>query len=84
MLLEELGIIATGAGLTSFIPILHHIHRTKKANDFPITGLFFALLSNLIWIYYGHIKNARATMIMGICYVFIYGFILSVKLRTPN
>ena len=84
MLLEVLGIIATVVGLTSFIPVMHHIHQTKKAEDFPFIGLFFALTSNLIWIYYGHNKNARATMFMGICYVFIYGFILSVKIRNPQ
>ena len=83
MLLEILGILATIIGLISFAPVMNHIHKTKKAEDFPLIGLFFALASNLIWIYYGHSKGAKATMLMGLCYVLIYGFILSIKISNP-
>ena len=84
MLFEAIGILATIIGLVSFAPVMSHVHQTKKAEDFPYLALFFALTSNLIWIYYGHIKGARATIFMGLCYVVIYGFILSVKIRHPQ
>ena len=59
----------------------HGVWDTKKAHDFPFIGLAFALLSNLLWIYYGHTKSpkAHAPIFMGVLYVCIYGFILSVK-----
>jgi uncharacterized protein with PQ loop repeat len=80
--LEILGIVATLIGVVSFAPVVNRVKKTKKAEDFPFIGLFFALASNLIWIYYGHIKGTRATMFMGFCYVIIYGFILSVKMSS--
>jgi uncharacterized protein with PQ loop repeat len=83
MFLEMLGVLATFIGLFSFMPVMNHIRKTKKAEDFPFMALFFALVSNLIWIYYGHIKGTKATIFMGLCYVFIYGFILSVKISNP-
>ena len=79
--LEILGVLATIIGALSFIPVLYTIWDTKKAHDFPFIGLAFALLSNLLWIYYGHTKSpkAHAPIFMGVLYVCIYGFILSVK-----
>ena len=77
--LEILGVLATIIGALSFIPVLYTVWDTKKAHDFPFIGLVFALLSNLLWIYYGHFKSAKAPIFMGMLYVCIYGFILSVK-----
>ena len=77
--LEFLGVLATILGAISFLPVLYTVWHSKTAHDFPYIGLVFALSSNLLWIYYGHFKDAKAAFFMGVLYVAIYGFILTIK-----
>jgi uncharacterized protein with PQ loop repeat len=73
------GLAATLIGILSFLPVLLYVHKTREANDFPYITLYIALLSNLLWIVYGIIKGAYASIVQGILYFFIYAYILFVK-----
>lgn len=74
-----IGLSATLIGILSFLPVLLHVHKTRKVTDFPYITLYIALLSNLLWIVYGIIKGAYASIVQGILYFFIYSYILFIK-----
>jgi uncharacterized protein with PQ loop repeat len=74
-----LGLAATIIGIISFIPVVEHVNSTKKTDNFPYATLYIALLSNLLWVLYGVLKGASATIVMGALYFAIYAFILYVK-----
>jgi uncharacterized protein with PQ loop repeat len=74
-----LGIAATIIGITGFIPLVEHVNSTKKTANFPYITLYIAILSNLLWILYGILNDASATIVMGALYFAIYAFILYIK-----
>jgi uncharacterized protein with PQ loop repeat len=74
------GILATFIGIMSFLPILYRITQTKDTSNFTYTNLGLALISNLLWIIFGINKDVMTSLISGILYMFIYGFILVYKL----
>ena len=73
------GYLATGIGIISFFPILFKIYKTRNTQNFTYNNLALALISNLLWIFYGHYANAFASLLSGILYMFVYGFILYFK-----
>lgn len=77
---EYLGLIALIISITSFIPILYTVYKTKKTNNFPLIGLFLSFISNSLWIIYGIYKDALANVISGSVFLTIYSFILYIKL----
>ena len=76
---ELVGEMAMALGIISFIPVVHTVYRTKKTNNFPYKSLFFLVISQMLWIVYGHLVSANATFISGIFFSLIYLFILYTK-----
>jgi uncharacterized protein with PQ loop repeat len=75
-----IGLLATLIGITSYMPIIKHVYYTTDTNDFPYITLYIAILSNILWIIYGYIKGAKASLLQGILYLLIYTYILYVKI----
>lgn len=75
-----LGYAATFLGIISFIPILYTILITKNTSNFTYKNLALALLSNILWFYYGYNTSAYAPLISGVLFFFVYSFILYYKL----
>lgn len=73
------GLLATFIGIMSFLPILYRITQTKDTSNFTYTNLGLALVSNILWIIFGINKDVMTSIISGILYLFIYGFILAYK-----
>lgn len=74
------GIMATMIGIISFMPILYNIILTKNTENFTVTNLFLALLSNMLWIVYGVYNKLYTPTVSGVLYMMIYGFIMIYKL----
>ena len=78
------GLAATIVGIISFLPVIYVVYKTKTTKNFPIKTLLLALISNLLWIYYGAAKNKvmdKQLILMGTLYFFIYSFILYTKVK---
>lgn len=77
--IELIGLLATILGVFSFIPIVYLVYKTKDTDNFPHITLALAIITNILWSIYGYFNATFSTFIYGICYVFIYSFILIVK-----
>ena len=75
-----IGYAATFLGIISFIPILYKIFVTKNTSNFTYKNLALALVSNVLWFYYGVKSDALAPLVSGVLYFFVYSFILYYKL----
>lgn len=75
-----IGLFAVGFGIISFIPIIVKMWKTKNADNFTNLNLLLAIISNILWIYYGNISNTLDNIISGVLYFFIYFYILLIKI----
>jgi len=76
---ELVGHAAIVIGIISFIPVLYTIYKTKKTNNFPYKSLVFLVISQILWVVYGYLASANATLISGMLFSLIYLFILYTK-----
>ena len=74
-----LGYAATLLGIISFIPILYNIFVTRNTSNFTYKNLALALVSNLLWFYYGLNSSSYAPLVSGVLYFLVYSFILYYK-----
>jgi uncharacterized protein with PQ loop repeat len=77
--IEIIGILATIIGAISIIPVANNVYKTQKTNNFPYKTLYYAIISNLLWIIYGLYISTYSNVISGILYFIIYCFILYTK-----
>jgi len=73
------GLLATLIGIISFLPIIYKIIVTKKTDNFTISSLTLALISNVLWIIYGTSNKLFTPFLSGILYFIIYAIILLYK-----
>ena len=76
---ELVGHTAIVIGIISFVPVIYTIYKTKKTNNFPYKSLLFLIISQILWMIYGYLTSAYATLISGLLFTFIYFFILYTK-----
>jgi|AntAceMinimDraft_6_1070360.scaffolds.fasta_scaffold26866_3 uncharacterized protein with PQ loop repeat len=73
------GLLATLIGIISFLPIIYKIIVTKKTDNFTISSLTLALISNVLWIIYGAGDRLFTPFLSGLLYFIIYAIILFYK-----
>lgn len=76
---RSVGYAATLLGIVSFIPILYNIFVTRNTSNFTYKNLALALVSNLLWFYYGVDSSSYAPLISGVMYFLVYSIILYYK-----
>tara|TARA_Y100000816_G_scaffold198443_1_gene145337 strand:+ start:2692 stop:2988 length:297 start_codon:yes stop_codon:yes gene_type:complete len=79
-IIKTIGLLASFIGLLRFIPLIYHIYNTKKTNNFTPTVLLLALMSSLFWLIFGFYENSTPVLISSIIALFVYSYILSVKI----
>ena len=75
-----IGTMAIVLGIVSFIPILYKIWCTKDTRNFTKLNLILALISNILWVYYGYMRKTGATIWSGVLYFCIYAYIMIFKI----
>lgn len=78
-LIESVGDLAVILGVVSFMPVVYTVYKTKKTNNFPYKSLFFLVISQMLWVFYGYLVSAKATFVGGTLFSLIYLFILYTK-----
>ena len=78
-LIESVGDLAVILGVVSFMPVVYTVYKTKKTNNFPYKSLFFLIISQMLWVFYGYLVSAKATFVGGSLFSLIYLFILYTK-----
>ena len=78
-LIESVGDLAVILGVASFMPVVYTVYKTKKTNNFPYKSLFFLVISQMLWVFYGYLVSATATFMGGSLFSLIYLFILYTK-----
>ena len=73
------GDMAIVIGIISYMPVLLTIYKTKKTNNFPYKSLVFLVMAQILWVIYGYLASANATLISGLLFLLIYLFILYTK-----
>ena len=82
--LKGAGVLATLVGISSTIPIILTVIRTKNTKDFPWGALILALISNLLWIIFGYFNKVNASLLSGSMYLVVYAYIAIVKIFNPK
>ena len=76
-----IGLLATIIGVIRFFPILYKVWKTGHTKNFPYLSLFLAILSNLLWIWYGTFEKTWANIIAGSIFLMFYTYILFIKIK---
>lgn len=80
----QFGIVASFFGVVSFIPIVHNVISTKKANNFVWSAIVIALLSTLFWGLEGLRTNSLPLVINSFIFICFYISIAYVKFFNKN
>jgi uncharacterized protein with PQ loop repeat len=74
------GFIASIIGLSSFIPIVLNIIKTKNTSNFIWSSIILAILSSVLWMLEGIQVNSISLILKSIIYIFLYSIIIIVKI----
>lgn len=80
--IEIIGLAAALLGALRLFPIVHHVYKTRRTNNFPYIALVFALTSNLLWVIYGTFDKTYANIVAGSIFFTAYAFVLLIKLTS--
>jgi MtN3 and saliva related transmembrane protein len=87
LMVTTLGMIGTALSALSLVPQVVRTWRTRSAADISAAWLVVALLSMLVWIFYGSLVAAPAIVWANALTFVQAGSILAIKLQTgrrPN
>jgi len=74
------GFLALIFGLSSFLPIVYNIIKTKNTSNFIWSALLLALLASVFILLEGNQTGSLFLMINGIIYTLLYIIIIFIKL----
>jgi MtN3 and saliva related transmembrane protein len=82
LMVTTLGMTGTALSTLSLVPQVVRTWRTRSAADLSAAWLVVALLSMLVWIFYGSLAAAPAIVWANALTFVQAGYILAVKLQT--
>lgn len=77
---EYVGYLSTIVGFLSFRSVLETIYKTRKTNNFPYEALILTIFGWLLMSFYGFLKGSIPSILLGLVYTSIFGYILYVKI----
>jgi uncharacterized protein with PQ loop repeat len=76
---KNIGYVAMMLSFIGFSPIVYNIYKTKQTNNFTYSSIFISFIISTLWIFYGINQNSFVTIIRSVVFIFVYSFILYVK-----
>jgi Ca2+/H+ antiporter len=76
---EIIGFCAMCLTALKQIPQIYKIHTEDDVTSFSKQAIYLALLSSVLWTYYGIRKNSRSVIVMSLCAI-VYEMYLLLKI----